>query len=102
MARSLEWSISSLGYIFMGRNDYDKNDVANFRNQVRNILVPLASEIHDKRRQNLGLDKLSFIDEPVFFREGNPAPQGSPEEIFENGKKCTLNYHPKQKNFLSL
>lgn len=100
MARELGMeNFVPLGYIFMGRNDYDKNDVANFRNQVKKYLVPLASEIHDKRRQNLGLDKLSFIDEPVFFREGNPAPQGSPEEIFENGKKMYSELSPETKEF---
>ena len=50
-----------LGYILMERNDYDKDKVANFRKQVKRYLVPLASKIHERRREHLSLDRLSFI-----------------------------------------
>lgn len=87
MARELGMdNYVTLGYILMERNDYDKEKVANFRNQVKEYLVPLASKLHEKRRELLGLDRLSFIDEPVFFKEGNPAPKGTPEEIFNHGR----------------
>lgn len=87
MARELGMdNYVSLGYILMERNDYDKDKVDNFRSQVKEYLVPLASKLHDKRRQFLGLDRLSFIDEPLYFKEGNPAPKGTPEQIFEHGK----------------
>lgn len=76
----------SLGYIRMERNDYDKEKVANFRKQVKEYLVPLASKLHEKRRKFLGLEQLSFIDEPMYFKEGNPAPIGTPDQMFENGK----------------
>jgi len=90
-----------LGYILMERNDYDKDKVANFRKQVKEYLVPLASKIHEKRREHLGLDRLSFIDEPVFFRDGNPVPQGTPEQIFENGKKMYSELSPETKEFFN-
>ncbi|NLU52309.1 MAG: M3 family oligoendopeptidase [Clostridiaceae bacterium] len=88
-----------LGYIFMERTDYDKDMVANFRKQVKEYLVPLATKLHEKRRKMLGLDSLTFIDEPLFFKEGNPAPKGTPEQIFEYGKKMYSELSPETKEF---
>lgn len=90
-----------LGYILMGRNDYDKDKVADFRNQVKEYLVPLSLKLHEKRRQLLGLDRLSFIDEAVYFRDGNPKPTGTPEQIFENGKKMYSELSPETDEFFS-
>ncbi len=88
-----------LGYILMERNDYDKDKVATFRNQVKEYLVPLVSKLHEQRRQFLGLDRLSFIDEPLFFKEGNPAPSGTPQEIFEHGKTMYRELSPETHEF---
>jgi M3 family oligoendopeptidase len=76
-----------LGYYNMQRNSYDKNDVANFRNQVKKHLVPLASKMHEERRKRLGLGKLDFVDEGVYFLDGNPIPVGTADDIFAAGKK---------------
>ncbi|BCZ48383.1 oligoendopeptidase F [Clostridium gelidum] len=76
-----------LGYYNMKRNSYDKNDVANFRNQVKEFFVPLASKMHEERRNRLGLEKLDFVDEGVYFLEGNPIPIGTADDIFAAGKK---------------
>ncbi len=88
-----------LGYLRMKRNDYDAQKVAAFRKQVKEDLVPLCNAINDKRREHLGLDKLSFIDEPLFYPEGNPKPMGTPEEIFENGKKMYSELSPETSEF---
>ena len=76
-----------LGYYSIGRNSYGAEEVTSFRNQVKKYLVPFASKLHDERRERLGLDKLDFVDEGVHFLNGNPKPTGTPDEIFEAGKK---------------
>ncbi|MSS62364.1 M3 family oligoendopeptidase [Velocimicrobium porci] len=76
-----------LGYYRMNRNCYDKKMVENYRKQVKEYFVPFAEKLHDRRRQRLGLEKLTFADDSVFFQEGNPIPKGTPEEIIENGQK---------------
>ncbi len=76
-----------LGYIWMNRNSYTKEDVARFRAQVKKVVVPFTTKLHEQRRKNLGIDKLMYYDEDIFFAEGNPAPKGTPEEMFENGRK---------------
>lgn len=79
-----------LGYFRMNRNCYDQEMVAKFRKQVKKYIVPFAEMLHEKRRKRLGIETLSFIDEGVYFLNGNPRPQGSPEEILEKGRKM---YH---------
>ena len=76
-----------LGYNQMTRNSYDAETVKRFREQVKRSLVPFLEELHEQRRKDLSVDKLKFYDEDVFFAEGNPAPKGTPEEMFEAGKK---------------
>lgn len=88
-----------LGYYTMGRNSYDKNDVANFRNQVKKYFVPFASKMHDERRKRLGLEKLDYVDEGVYFLDGNPVPVGTADDIFAAGKKMYSELSPETKEF---
>ena len=76
-----------LGYYRMNRNCYGREQVEAFRQQVKTDFVPFVEKLHEKRRQRLGLEKLSYIDEGVYFREGNPNPTGNPEQILLAGQK---------------
>jgi len=88
-----------LGYYRMERNCYGKEDVEAFRNQVKKYLVPFAEALHEKRRQRLGLEKLSYVDAGVYFTQGNPTPIGTPEEILQNGQKMYSELSPQTKEF---
>lgn len=55
--------------------------------------------MHDNRRKRLGLEKLSYIDNDVYFLNGNPAPLGSPEEILATGQKMYSELAPETKEF---
>ena len=88
-----------LGYYRMNRNCYGKEEVETFRKQIKEVFVPFASKLHDRRRERLGLDKLSFIDEQVYFKNGNPAPTGTPEEIMAAGQQMYSELSPETKEF---
>lgn len=88
-----------LGYYRMNRNCYGKEEVETFRKQIKEVFVPFASKLHDRRRERLGLDKLSFIDEQVYFKNGNPAPTGTPEEIMTAGQQMYSELSPETKEF---
>ncbi|MCR4903986.1 MAG: M3 family oligoendopeptidase [Butyrivibrio sp.] len=90
-----------LGYARMNRNCYDRNDVASFRAQVKKDFVPLAEKLHDRRRQRLGLSKLHFEDEGVYFTNGNPAPVGTPQQILEAGRKMYNELSPETGEFMN-
>ena len=42
----------------MTRSDYDAAMVKNLRKQVRDYLVPLATELRERQRKRVGFDKL--------------------------------------------
>ena len=88
-----------LGYYRMNRNCYTREQVEAFRDQVKKDFVPFVEKLHDRRRERLGLDKLSFIDEGVYFKEGNPNPVGTPEEILEAGQRMYGQLSPETKEF---
>ena len=88
-----------LGYYRMNRNCYGKDEVEAFRRQIKEYFVPFAEKLHDRRRQRLGLEKLSYIDEQVYFKDGNPAPTGTPEEIMAAGQKMYRELSPETAEF---
>ncbi|WP_028399358.1 M3 family oligoendopeptidase [Ectobacillus panaciterrae] len=76
-----------LGYVRMYRTDYNAEMVANYRKQVLEYIVPLATKLRERQEARIGVDKLKFYDEGFEYPSGNPVPKGSPEWIVENGKK---------------
>ena len=76
-----------LGYLQMNRNCYTAEDVARFREGVVRYIVPVADRLYREQAQRTGLSyPLSFADAALHFRDGNPRPAGTPEEILAAGK----------------
>ncbi|MFN4080522.1 MAG: M3 family oligoendopeptidase [Saprospiraceae bacterium] len=73
-----------IGYARMGRSDYDPDMVAVFREEVRRYITPLASELYERQRRRLGLERLLYYDEEFKFMTGNPRPKGAPEQIISH------------------
>ena len=79
---------TTLGYYRMGRNCYTKEDVETFRKAVREHLVPVANAIYQEQAKRLGKEyPMSFADNALQFRSGNPRPQGTADDILAHGKK---------------
>ena len=72
-----------LGYRRMDRTDYDADDVATFRAQVRAHVVPLAQKIYARRAASLGIDEIAFHDESVRDLKGVPKPAGDHDWMIE-------------------
>ena len=89
-----------LAYMRMNRNSYGREQVENFRKQVKEAFVPLATEIHEKRRNRIGVDSLKFYDNEVHFTNGNPAPIGTPEEILSAGQEMYRELSPETAEFI--
>jgi len=100
MARELGFKdFVEVGYARMRRSDYNPDMVANFRRQVREIIVPVSSALYERQRQRLGLDKLKFYDEEYKFPSGNPKPQGTPEQIVANAALMYADLSPDTDTF---
>jgi len=76
-----------LGYARMLRSDYTPAMVANFRKQVLDCIVPVASKLRERQRRRLGSENLPYYDEKFNFQTGNAMPKGDPEWIVANGQR---------------
>ncbi len=76
-----------LGYARMLRSDYSSEMVANFRKQVEEFVVPIATELYERQRRRIGVKKVKYYDEDFRFASGNPRPKGSPEWIVEKASR---------------
>ena len=80
-----------LGYLQMTRNCYTPQDIEKFRKAVVKYIVPVADRLYREQAERTGLEyPLSFADAALKFKDGNPTPQGSAEDILETGKQL---YH---------
>lgn len=88
IAKSLGYkNFVELGYNRMRRSDYDANDVAVYREQILQHIVPLASDLYKRQAKRLDIDALKIYDENFSFASGNPKPKGDPEWIIARAKK---------------
>ncbi|TGE36145.1 M3 family oligoendopeptidase [Desulfosporosinus fructosivorans] len=88
MAKKLGYTnFIELGYARMLRSDYTPDMVANFRQQVKDSIVPVASRLKERQRKRLGSTTLPYYDEKFNFRTGNARPQGDPEWIVNSGRR---------------
>jgi len=76
-----------LGYDRMLRSDYNATMVANYRKQVEDVIVPIATKLRERQCKRLDLDNLFYYDEGISFKSGNAKPHGNPQWIVNNGKK---------------
>lgn len=91
---------TTLGYYRMGRNCYTKEDVEKFRDAVVKYLVPVADKIYRKQAERLGKEyPMSFADNALQFRSGNPRPFGTPEQILAHGRKFYDELSPETSEF---
>ncbi|WP_020061897.1 M3 family oligoendopeptidase [Bacillus sp. 123MFChir2] len=75
-----------LGYARMYRTDYNAEMVANFRKQVLDYIVPVATELRQKQQERIGVEKLAYYDENFEYPSGNAVPKGDADWIVNHGK----------------
>ncbi|GIO29116.1 MULTISPECIES: M3 family oligoendopeptidase [Paenibacillus] len=88
-----------LAYVRMNRTDYNAEMVANFRKQVLEHIVPVATKLKERQRQRIGVDQLYIYDDGFSFKTGNAAPKGDPDWILERGVKMYSELSPETKEF---
>ena len=101
MGRKLGYGgYTQLGYYRMERNCYTKEDVEKFRAAVQKYLVPVADSIMREQAKRIGRPyPLSFADQSVEFRSGNPLPAGTAQDILDQGRKFYDELSPETSEF---
>lgn len=90
-----------LGYARMARTDYNAEMVANFRNQVLEHIVPVASKLKERQQKRIDVDQLLYYDENFSFKSGNATPKGDPDWIVNNGAKMYEELSPETHEFFT-
>lgn len=103
MARKLGYDgYTPLGYYRMSRDCYTQQDVEKFRAAVVKYLVPVADGIYREQAKRLGKEyPMSFADNALAFRSGNPRPCGDADAILAQGKKFYDELSPETSAFFN-
>ncbi len=79
-----------LAYLSRHRFDYTPKDIEKFRESVRAYVVPVAKQIHEAQRKRLGVEKLEYYDEQLYFSDGNSTPDKDTAGMIQ---AATVMYH---------
>ncbi len=101
-AKTLDYpSYVPLAYSLMARTDYGPKEVAAFREEVRQHLVPLIAKWHDKQRRDLSLDTLMFWDEPVLDLAPVPKPSVDHDTLLKHASIMFKELSPQTDEFFT-
>ncbi len=89
-----------LGYMQQGRLDYGKEQVAAFRKQVKEVLVPFCEKLYKAQAKRLKIDKVMCYDEEAIFPDGNAVPVGDRAYLVEQAKKMYHEMSPETGEFI--
>lgn len=104
MARKLGYNnFVKLGYLQLTRNCYTEKDVEKFRKAVVKYIVPVADRLYREQAKRTGLSyPFTFADSALKFRDGNPKPQGTADDILAVGKKLYSELSPETEEFINV
>ncbi|MFK7798826.1 MAG: M3 family oligoendopeptidase [Aureispira sp.] len=88
-----------LGYARMLRSDYNADMVANFRKQIHEHIVPIATQLLARQKKRLDLEQLKYYDEEFKFPSGNPKPKGSPDWMENQARQMYQELSPETDRF---
>lgn len=101
MAKKLGFnSFTEVAYRRLKRASYGRKETDAFCEQVRREIVPLATHLIKLQHDRNNIEDAMIWDRSLSFKEGNPCPQGTPEEIFEKGRKMYTELSPITAEFI--
>ncbi len=89
-----------LGYKLQGRSDYGQEEVASFRQQVLEEIVPLCEKLYNAQAKRIGVDKIMASDERFKFPDGNAEPAGDDDFMIEQARLMYHDLSPETAEFI--
>ena len=83
-----------LGYLRLGRLDYNEDDVKNYRDEVYLNLVPLTEKLFARQAKRLDIPDIKYYDYAVAFKSGNPLPQGDAKTLVKKAREMYAEMNP--------
>ncbi|MEG0977862.1 MAG: M3 family oligoendopeptidase [Bacilli bacterium] len=76
-----------LGYLNLGRVDYDATMVAEYREQIRKNVCPIYKKLIKKQAARIGIKNPMFYDLNLSFLTGNPMPNGDAAKLVSEAQQ---------------
>ena len=92
-------TFTELGYLRMGRTDYNADMVKVYRDQIARDVVPVCNKLYKLQMKNLGIRKPQYYDYNLMFSSGNPLPAGDAKYLVEQAHKMYSDLGPESKEF---
>jgi M3 family oligoendopeptidase len=103
MAHKLGFSnYVELAYKELGRIEYGPEQVAIFRRQIEQDVVPIVHRLRKEQAKRLNIESLRFHDEMLHFTTGNPVAAGSPDWIVERATEMYSDLSPETDEFFQM
>ena len=100
-ARALGYKdYSELSYLRMGRIDYGPEEVERYRRQVVRDVVPAIAQLQARRMKRVEVADPKFYDLGLYFKDGNPTPHGTPEQLLAWAKQMYHELSPETARFI--
>ncbi len=100
MAKKLGYkNFVDLGYLRLGRLDYNAKKVKGYRDQIAEAVVPVAQKLFKKQMKDLGIKNPQYYDYALKFKTGNPVPAGDTKYLVDCAHKMYSDLGPESKEF---
>ena len=87
MAKKLGFkNFVELGYLRLGRTDYNAKMVKGYRQQIKDEVVPVAQKLLKEQIESLEIKDPQSFDYALHFKDGNPKPVGDAKVLVSRAK----------------
>lgn len=92
---------TELGYLSLGRVDYNPKMVAGYRKQIADEVVPVCQKLYKEQAKRIGIpfSKMKSYDYNLSFLSGNPTPKGDAKYLVEQATKMYDEMSPEAGEF---
>ena len=88
-----------LGYLNMGRTDYNAKMVKGYREQIQQEVVPVCQKLYKTQMKLLGIKNPQYYDYNLKFVSGNPTPAGDAKFILNTAHEMYSKLSPESKEY---
>lgn len=100
MAKKLGYkNFIELGYLRLGRTDYNAKMVKDYREQIAETVVPVCTKLYKKQMKELGIKNPQYYDYNLKFKTGNPVPAGDAKFLVNVAHEMYSDLGPESKEF---
>lgn len=102
MAKKLGFkNFTELGYLRLGRTDYNAKMVKGYRAQIATEVVPLCQKLYKQQMKRLGIKNPQYYDYNLLFLDGNAKPAGDAKYLVGVAKEMYTSLSNETKEFFN-